>query len=90
MELHQSGPTSDVVGYNYRLSNVLAAIGVGQLELLDQYVQSKREIAARYESAFAEIPEIETAPTPSGTEGTYWMYTIRVRGAPTRFQAIRR
>lgn len=68
----------DVVGYNYRLSNVLAAIGVGQLELLDQYVLRKKTIASRYEQAFAEVEGIETAPETETVESSYWMYTIRI------------
>ncbi|MBN1854598.1 MAG: aminotransferase class I/II-fold pyridoxal phosphate-dependent enzyme [Pirellulales bacterium] len=67
----------DMVGYNYRLSNVLAAIGVGQLELLDQYIQCKRNIAARYELGFADMPQITLAPKAQDVESTYWMYTIR-------------
>lgn len=72
----------DVVGYNYRLSNVLAAIGVGQIELLDQYLTKKREIARRYEVAFSG-EEIEIAPEIETVESTYWMYTVRV-GAQSR------
>ncbi len=70
----------DVVGYNYRLSNVLAAIGVGQLELLDQYIQKKQNIAHRYEKAFAEVEGIEIAPEVESVESTYWMYTVRING----------
>jgi len=68
----------DVVGYNYRLSNVLAAIGVGQLELLDQYVLQKRVIASRYEQAFGKVNGIEIAPEIDSVESSYWMYTIRL------------
>ena len=44
------------IGYNYRLTNVLAAIGVAQLERLDAYVARKRRIAARYAEACAGLP----------------------------------
>ena len=44
------------VGYNYRLSNVLAALGRGQLERLDGMIARRREIRARYADAFADIP----------------------------------
>ena len=44
------------IGYNYRLSNVLAALGRGQLERLDVMIARRREIRARYADAFADIP----------------------------------
>ena len=68
----------DEVGYNYRLSNVSAAIGVAQLEMLDEFVVLKRKIADVYEQAFSTLPSVETAPTASYCAPTHWMYTIRV------------
>lgn len=44
------------IGYNYRLSNVLAALGRGQLERLDDMIARRREIRARYADAFADLP----------------------------------
>ena len=44
------------IGYNYRLSNVLAALGRGQLERLDVMIARRREIRARYADAFADLP----------------------------------
>lgn len=44
------------IGYNYRLSNVLAALGRGQLERLDGMIARRREIRARYADAFADLP----------------------------------
>lgn len=44
------------IGYNYRLSNVLAALGRGQLERLDDMIARRREIRARYAAAFADLP----------------------------------
>jgi perosamine synthetase len=46
------------IGYNYRLTNIQAAMGVAQMELLDEYIQAKRNIAARYASSLAEVPGI--------------------------------
>ena len=50
------------LGYNYRLSNVLAAIGRGQLKVLDERVQKRRKIAEKYFNAFSKIPGIEFMP----------------------------
>ena len=50
------------LGYNYRLSNVLAGIGRGQLLVLDQRVRERRAVAFRYAEAFAEVPGITFMP----------------------------
>ena len=50
------------LGYNYRMSNVLAGIGRGQLEVLDLRVQQRRSIAFRYRDAFADLPGISLMP----------------------------
>lgn len=61
------------MGYNYRMSNVLAGIGRGQLELLDTRVRQRREIAFRYRDAFADIPGIAFMPqSPHGIH-TNWL-----------------
>ena len=61
------------VGYNYRMSNVIAGIGRGQLEVLDDRVRRRREIAFRYRDAFADLPGLELMPqAPWGTH-TNWL-----------------
>jgi pyridoxal phosphate-dependent aminotransferase EpsN len=50
------------LGYNYRMSNVLAGIGRGQLEVLDMRVQQRRAIAFRYRDGFADLPGIALMP----------------------------
>jgi perosamine synthetase len=66
-------------GFNYRMVNILAAIGCAQLELLDEYIGIKREIARRYTEALAEIPGLEPLPASPLGASTYWLYTIRVK-----------
>ena len=66
------------VGYNYRLTNVQAAIGCAQLERLEQFVAAKRRIAARYAEALAGLPGIEPMSEAPWAQATYWMYTILV------------
>ena len=61
------------IGHNYRLSNVLAAIGRGQLRVLDLRVQQRRTVFDRYAAAFAELPGIRMqAEAPWGTH-TRWL-----------------
>jgi pyridoxal phosphate-dependent aminotransferase EpsN len=60
-------------GYNYRMSNVLAGIGRGQLEVLDLRVQQRRAIAFRYRDAFADIPGISLMPQAPYGLHTNWL-----------------
>jgi pyridoxal phosphate-dependent aminotransferase EpsN len=61
------------MGYNYRISNVLAGIGRGQLEVLDDRVARRREIAFRYRDAFADLPGIELMPQAPYGLHTNWL-----------------
>src|SRR5512140_1225665 len=61
------------MGYNYRLSNVLAAIGRGQLRVLDDRVAQRRAIAFRYRDELADIPGLEFAPQASYGRHTNWL-----------------
>ena len=57
------------LGYNYRLSNVLAGIALGQLEVLDLRVQQRRAVFDRYCAAFADLPGIEPQPEAEFGDG---------------------
>jgi pyridoxal phosphate-dependent aminotransferase EpsN len=61
------------IGYNYRMSNVLAGIGRGQLEVLDLRVQQRRAIAFRYRDAFAHLPGISLMPQAPYGLHTNWL-----------------
>jgi pyridoxal phosphate-dependent aminotransferase EpsN len=61
------------LGYNYRLSNVLAGIGRGQLEVLDERVRQRRAVASRYRDAFADLPGITPMPQASYGLSTCWL-----------------
>lgn len=66
----------DDIGYNYRLTNLQAAVGLAQLEQLNGFLQRKRAIARTYAEAFAEYDGLSLMPAPAQTEPTYWLYTI--------------
>jgi perosamine synthetase len=66
------------IGYNYRLTNILAALGVAQAERLDEFVGRKRAIAARYRHAFADIPGIRLMSEAQWAESGYWLSTVLV------------
>jgi pyridoxal phosphate-dependent aminotransferase EpsN len=61
------------LGYNYRLSNVLAGIGRGQLEVLEDRVLARRAIAYRYREAFADIEGMELMPEAPWGRHTHWL-----------------
>ncbi|ABS26834.1 DegT/DnrJ/EryC1/StrS aminotransferase family protein [Anaeromyxobacter sp. Fw109-5] len=61
------------MGHNYRLSNVLAAIGRGQLEVLDERVQQRRAVAARYREAFEELSGLTPMPEAAYGLHTHWL-----------------
>jgi pyridoxal phosphate-dependent aminotransferase EpsN len=61
------------IGYNYRLSNVLAGIGRGQLEVLDRRVEQRRQVAFRYRDAFADIPALTFMPQAPYGLHTNWL-----------------
>lgn len=68
-----------VVGYNYRMTNMQAAVGLAQLERFDSLVGRKREIASWYNKGLKELAEdglVELHPEVPGTKGTYWLYSI--------------
>lgn len=69
------------VGYNYRLTNVQAAIGVAQLEQLDRYVEAKRRIARRYAEALGEVAGLRPMVEAPWARSTFWMYTMLVDDA---------
>ncbi len=64
------------VGYNYRLSNVLAAIGVAQMEVLDQRVERRRKIFDLYTKELGQINEISFMPEVAGSKGNRWLTTM--------------
>ena len=69
------------LGYNYRLSNVLAGIGRGQLEVLDQRVEQRRAVAFRYRDAFADLPGLTLMPQAPYGLHTNWLSCFLVDSA---------
>ena len=61
------------IGYNYRLSNVCAAIGVGQLEQIESKVDKRRAHFERYVQAFSKYSGIDFMPEPEGYRSTRWL-----------------
>lgn len=66
------------VGYNYRLTNLLAAFGCAQLESIDHYIAAKKRIARTYDEAFQHVPGLIPMREAPWASSTWWLYTIVV------------
>jgi dTDP-4-amino-4,6-dideoxygalactose transaminase len=65
------------LGYNYRMTDIQAALGIEQLRKLDGFIAERRMQARRYDAAFAGIPGLQTPTSPPYTQHTYQSYWIR-------------
>ncbi|APG29033.1 hypothetical protein A7E78_05565 [Syntrophotalea acetylenivorans] len=66
------------LGFNYRLTNLQAAMGCAQLEQLDAYLSAKEAIADRYRQELCMVPGITPMPTVDYGQSAWWLYTVRV------------
>ncbi|HWP13225.1 MAG TPA: DegT/DnrJ/EryC1/StrS family aminotransferase, partial [Ramlibacter sp.] len=69
------------VGFNYRMSNVLAGIGRGQLRVLEQRVAQRRQVFDTYTQALADQSQLDWMPEPQGYRSTRWLSCFTLRGA---------
>ncbi|MGI1799530.1 DegT/DnrJ/EryC1/StrS family aminotransferase [Priestia sp. TRN 1309] len=69
------------LGFNYRMSNVVAGIGRGQLKVLDQRVEKKREIFSFYKEHLSELEGIEFMPSNEWDQPNYWLSSITLNGS---------
>jgi dTDP-4-amino-4,6-dideoxygalactose transaminase len=73
------------VGFNYRMSNVLAGIGRGQLKVLEQRVRARRQVFDVYREALADCqPALQWMPEPAASRSTRWLSCFVLEGADTR------
>lgn len=84
LERHRMGsfalPEHEVVGFNYRMTDLQAALGIVQLSRLDELVGRRRELAAVYDEALSDVPGIVLPRVPDGAEHTYQSYVLRLTG----------
>ncbi len=67
------------IGYNYRMSNIVAGIGRGQLKVLNDRIAQKTEIYETYKEGFKNIPEIEMQPVPENTNPNHWLSVMTIK-----------
>jgi perosamine synthetase len=73
------------VGYNYRMASLQAAVGLAQLERIEEFVARKRAIARAYSTAFAQDP-LTPMPVLDGVEATFWLFTALLDSKATMTQ----
>ena len=65
----------DIIGYNYRMTNIAAAIGLAQLEQIDGFIERKIEIADIYKNELRDLP-VKVHPSVGDVKHTYWMVSV--------------
>jgi perosamine synthetase len=68
----------DEIGFNYRLTNIQAALGLAQLEQIDGFIESKRQTADAYASALAAVPGVTVFREAPWARSTYWMASVLI------------
>ncbi len=80
----------DEIGFNYRLTDIHAALGTSQLGKLDRFVRRRNELADRYDALLAGHPQIELPPrAPDGARHGRHLYPVRVAGRDRVYDAMR-
>ena len=77
------------LGFNYRMTDIQAALGVSQMDKLDLFLEKRRDIAARYDEAFQGHPCIGVPYLAKGAQSGWHLYVIRIRGG-RRTEVFRR
>jgi perosamine synthetase len=68
------------IAYNYRMTNLQAAVGVAQLERINNFINRRRRNAQIYNEVFSRVEEIQTPAEQSWAKNVYWMYSILANG----------
>jgi len=74
----------DMIGYNYRMPNLNASLLVAQLEQLDNFVESKRKLAKKYEDFFKNYDDMEFIKEPQNSKSNYWLQAIILKDIKKR------
>ena len=68
----------DVIGYNYRMTNIQAAIGLAQMERIEYFINHKRNLAKEYLNEMKNIDFVLHPPEASWAYNTYWLYSVLI------------
>lgn len=78
----------DHVGYNYRMPNINAALGCAQLENLDKFIASKRQLAVEYADFFRNVDDIQFFTEPENTFSNYWLQAIILKDKSAQLEFL--
>ncbi|SFV53842.1 Bacillosamine/Legionaminic acid biosynthesis aminotransferase PglE; 4-keto-6-deoxy-N-Acetyl-D-hexosaminyl-(Lipid carrier) aminotransferase [hydrothermal vent metagenome] len=78
----------DEIGYNYRLTNLAAAMGVAQMEILEFFIEKQRELAHKYQEFFKDL-EIEFIKEPKDSKSNYWLNAVILKDRETRDEFLK-
>lgn len=76
------------IGYNYRMTNLQAALGVAQLESLEKFIDIKKENYNEYKKIFKNVDEIEVLEFAENTRPNYWFYSIVLKNKDVNIKSI--
>lgn len=79
----------DEIGYNYRMPNLNASLLVAQLEQLDKFIVSKRNLALQYENFFKDNIEIDFIKEPKDSKSNYWLQAVIVKDVKNRDEFLK-
>lgn len=68
----------DIIGFNYRMTNLQAALGVAQLKKINELINKRREIAHTYNQLLSNLPDVKLPPEMPWAKNVYWLYSILV------------
>jgi perosamine synthetase len=71
----------DVIGFNYRMTNLQAALGVAQLKKIDTFIDRKRQIATEYNDLLKDVQNIILPPEMPWAKNVYWLYSILINSS---------
>ena len=79
------------LGYNYRITDISCALGASQMDKLDRFLERRRQIAKKYDEAFADIPQIKTPWQQEGCQSGWHLYMIQTMERSRRevFEGLR-
>ncbi len=78
-QAHKWAFVHDEIGFNYRMPNLNAALGLAQLARLNDFVARKRRLAAGYQDACQALPGLAFVSEPAGTQSNYWLNAVLLR-----------
>ena len=81
---HKWNYVHDYIGYNYRLTNLAAALGVAQMEQLPEIIKSKRTLADKYIELFDTIKNIDFVQEPKDSSSNYWLNAVLLKNRAER------